>query len=101
MVHIASAKRESPFCKKPRPCSQASLLINASSASCWLSLKRLVSMSRLWFDLSPGLPEAAVGNSSGLRVYWAPADGDAKVLFVAVSLLAKFLKMSHTKVIKY
>lgn len=42
-----------------------------------------------------------MGNSSELRVYWATAVGDATVIGTAVSLLAKFLKMSHAKVIKY
>lgn len=72
---------------------QLCFLLALTETAC-INVKALV-----WSE--SGSTEAAVGNNSELRVYWAPADGNATVIFVAVSLLAKFLKMSHTKVIKY
>ena len=72
---------------------QLCFLLALTETAC-INVKALV-----WSE--SGCTEGAVGNSSELRVYWAPADGDATVIFIAVSLLVKFLKMSHTKVIKY
>lgn len=74
MAHIA---RESLLQE-----ATAMLSGNASSASYWLSLKWLVSKSRLWFDLSPD-PQRQLWATVQSCDYWATADGGATVIFIS------------------